>query len=385
MRGLGVIVVVGTSVAVSVLMYQRLGNTSSMQVQFLAQTGSIILPNGATVNERIAPALQSGADPRTAVAQANAAANAEAQQEAASIQKLLPQLVARLEQDPTDVQGWLLLARTYMNIGEFEKAEEALITLNEIDDTNPELVIMMAEANALQNQGNLTGKPQELIQKALEIDPTHQRGQLLLALSFQQEGAHPEAIELLERLQSNPDLSPEGANNIKQMIAQSLSIMNEPENPEENAPIIAANNNSRPSSDTDETVDSNPESEAPSPTLVVVVELSEEAKEAASDNDSVFVFAVASNGPPMPLAAVRLSVSDLPTSVVLDNSQAMIPNMTLSTFPSVTVGARVSSSGDAIAKTGDWFGEQTNVPTTDTNAETAANNKIQIIIDQQTP
>jgi len=231
-------------VAVSVLLYQRLGTTIAMQNQYLAQTGSVIMANGATVNERIAPALESGADPRAAVAQANAAASADADKQAASIAELLPQLEARLEQDPTDVQGWLLLARTYMNVGEFKKAEDALLRVNEIDDSNPELVIMLAEAGALQNQGDLTGEPQQLIRKALELDPTNQRGLLLLALSHQQSAEHEQAIEILETLRANPNLSAEGAANIQQMIGQSLAAMNVPEHEAANAPIIDANNGS---------------------------------------------------------------------------------------------------------------------------------------------
>ena len=390
MRGVGVFMILGTLVAVSVLLYQRLGTTIAMQNQYLAQTGSVIMANGATVNERIAPALESGADPRAAVAQANAAASADADKQAASIAELLPQLEARLEQDPTDVQGWLLLARTYMNVGEFKKAEDALLRVNEIDDSNPELVIMLAEAGALQNQGDLTGEPQQLIRKALELDPTNQRGLLLLALSHQQSAEHEQAIEILETLRANPNLSAEGAANIQQMIGQSLAAMNVPEHEAANAPIIDANNGSTNSgSATDSSANSSADSatdasansdSAAGPSLSVSVELSEQAKAAAGDDDSVFIFAVASNGPPMPLAAIRLSVTDLPTTVVLDSSQAMIPNMTLSTFPSVTVGARVSSSGDAIAKTGDWFGEQTDVSTTDDSADA-----IEIVIDQQTP
>lgn len=378
MRGMGVLVILGTLVAVSVSLYQRLGTTVAMQNQFLAQTGSVILPNGATVNQQIATALESGADPRTAAAQVGAAT---AQPAAQSIEKLLPELEARLAENPDDVDGWLLLARTYMNVGEFKKAEDALLRLYEIDDTNPELIIMLAESGALQKQGDLTGKPQELIQKALELDPTNQRGLLLLALSYQQTAEHEKAIEILEALRSNPNLSAEGANNIQQMIAQSLSVISKTEDSVASAPITDANNGSSESNSAN-TASAQEAADVSGPSLSVSIELSEKAKAATSDADSVFVFAVASNGPPMPLAAVRISVADLPTTLVLDNTQAMIPNMTLSTFPSVTVGARVSSTGDAIAKPGDWFGEQINVSTVDNND---ADNALLILIDQQTP
>jgi cytochrome c-type biogenesis protein CcmH len=54
-------------------------------------------------------------------------------------------------------------------------------------------------------------------------------------------------------------------------------------------------------------------------------------------------------------------VKDLPLAFRLDDSMAMAPGMTLSSAPQLTVGARISKSGTAIAQPGDLSGEITGI------------------------
>ena len=81
-----------------------------------------------------------------------------------------------------------------------------------------------------------------------------------------------------------------------------------------------------------------------------------------SASDTLFVFARAASGPRMPLAIIRTSVSDLPLSFTLDDSMAMNPQMKLSKFQQVIVGARVSKSGNAMPQSGDLSGQSEVVP-----------------------
>lgn len=77
------------------------------------------------------------------------------------------------------------------------------------------------------------------------------------------------------------------------------------------------------------------------------VRLSERSKEIVLPTDTVFVFARAADGPPMPLAVLRRPVSDLPLDFLLNDSQSMSPGMKLSDFGEVVVTARISRSGIA--------------------------------------
>jgi cytochrome c-type biogenesis protein CcmH len=86
-------------------------------------------------------------------------------------------------------------------------------------------------------------------------------------------------------------------------------------------------------------------------------------KDKVSPDDTLFIYARAVQGPRMPLAIVRKRAADLPVTVTLDDSMAMSPAMTLSKFSQVTVGARVSKSGQAMPASGDLQGSVSPVGT----------------------
>jgi cytochrome c-type biogenesis protein CcmH len=86
------------------------------------------------------------------------------------------------------------------------------------------------------------------------------------------------------------------------------------------------------------------------------VELAAALAAKAAPTDTLFVFARAAQGPRMPLALIKRSVKDLPLEFALDDSMAMMPNLKLSNFSSVVIGARVSKAGDAMPASGDLQG-----------------------------
>ena len=89
--------------------------------------------------------------------------------------------------------------------------------------------------------------------------------------------------------------------------------------------------------------------------LTVRVELAAALKDKVKPDDTVFIFARASNGPPMPLAAKRVTVAQLPIEVELSDADAMMPQMKLSDFTEVQLVARVSRAGQPTH--GEWIGQ----------------------------
>jgi cytochrome c-type biogenesis protein CcmH len=87
--------------------------------------------------------------------------------------------------------------------------------------------------------------------------------------------------------------------------------------------------------------------------IAVNVTLDPKFKDSVGPNDTLFVFAKAAHGPPMPLAITRLRAAQLPASLTLTDAMGMVPGLTLSRFPQVVVGARISKSGNATPQRGD--------------------------------
>jgi cytochrome c-type biogenesis protein CcmH len=106
----------------------------------------------------------------------------------------------------------------------------------------------------------------------------------------------------------------------------------------------------------DNTADCTEPSVAPSDStrIIVNVSLDPKLKARVLPGDTLFVFAKAAYGPAVPLAIARLTAAQLPTSVTLTDAMSMMPNLTLSKFPQVVLGARISKSGNAVAQSGDF-------------------------------
>ena len=91
--------------------------------------------------------------------------------------------------------------------------------------------------------------------------------------------------------------------------------------------------------------------------LTIKVSLDSKLLLRSKPESTLFIYAKAASGPPMPLAAKRLTVADLPVQVTLSDSDAMLPQLKLSGFDQIVVGARVSKSGQAVGQPGDFYGE----------------------------
>lgn len=272
-----------------------------------------------------------------------------------SIADLADKLAAKLENDPQNLEGWTMLARTYDVLERYADAASAYEMARSLAPEDPELMVNLAEAMAMSNDGNLAGAPRTLIDQAIATAPRHGKALWYAGMSRFQTGTEfREAVDYWMQLLVQLDESTEPYMQVAEIIREAAA------NGGFEAPL-AAQIDTLPQIQAPPMMTQATPSEPAAPvgeaSIKVVVRLAGELTDKVEAGDTLFVYAKAVAGPPMPLAIVRVTAADLPLEAVLDDSQAMMPAMRLSNFEQVTVGARISKSGQAIAQPGDIYGE----------------------------
>ena len=292
------------------------------------------------------------------MATATTAPDASHQMTPEQLDGMVQQLAARLDKEPQNVEGWVILARTYYTMRKFPEAAAAYEKLTLLVPNEPDLLADYADALAMSQGRDLSGRPFELVQAALKIDPTHWKALAMAGTAAFDRKDYKGAVDYWERLRSSqPADSP-----IVQSIAVSINEARKLGGLPPSAAVAAAPQKAAPAampsqSATAPAAGASKSAAAPTGTTVGgVVNLSDAIKAKASPTDTVFIFARPAEGSRMPLALTQVKVSELPAKFTLDDTMAMSQDMKLSTVPSVIVGARVSKSGRPMPSSGDLEG-----------------------------
>ena len=191
------------------------GNTFAYSVALFVPVGAIVfylfVGNPKGLNPATAPATM----PSTSSEQPGpmAQGSMSQQQIAANIDKLAD----RLKQNPNDAQGWTMLARSYMMQERFSDAASAYEKLTALNANDADAWADYAEALALANGQSLAGKPTEAINRALQINPKHQKALDLSGSAAYQAGDYGKAIEQWQKLLK---LLPPGSDELKTITEQ---------------------------------------------------------------------------------------------------------------------------------------------------------------------
>ena len=254
------------------------------------------------------------------------------------ISRMVAGLAARMKNNPNDAQGWLMLGRSYKYLQQYPEAADAFAQAYRLLGDQAEVLLSYADALAMANDGRLSGKPAELVFKALALEPNNMTGLWLGGMAKAEAGDVTGAVQLWRKLEASLPPGSEAQQEIQTLMANIESRKPE-EQPTETAPQG----------------------------IEVEVSLAPELQPKIGPEHTVFIYAQALSGPKMPLAIVRKQVSDLPLTVNLNDSMAMMPEMKLSRFDEVKLIARISKSGNATQQPGDLIGVIESVALDDRN------------------
>jgi len=295
---------------------------------------------------------------------ASALAEAATEQAAApNLDQIVENLASKLQADPNNLEGWVLLGRTHRSMGNLDAALSAFdraLKLNADD----ELILARAEVLAAKNQGRFDGEPWRVIREVLQRDPQNYAALLLAGSASYANNRYADALEFWQRarLRLSAD-HPDVPNLIEAMSTVQAKLKN-PTTPSstpaaqgaQGAPSASASGSAASGTAPAAPVASAAGGAVSALNVSGQVRLSAALKSQTSPTDVVFVYAVPANGERMPLALLKTTVAQLPLSFTLDDSSAMLPDRKLSGASQVLVKARISKSGNAIPQSGDWEG-----------------------------
>lgn len=254
------------------------------------------------------------------------------------ITAMVERLSLRLQENPNDGAGWLMLARSYAVLGRYPESAAAFGRAVSLLPPDAQNYADFADIIAMSQGKRLAGDPEKLVQRALEIDPRNVKA---LALSGTIAFDRQDYGQAIREWQKVLALVPEDS-------AAAAGIQGSIRDAENRMAISGkqATGTAKAAGDTP----------AAAAKLSGTVELDPKLRSAIKPGDTLFVFARAVNGPKMPVAMLRAKAEEVPMNFTLDDSMAMAPQFKLSTVGQVVVGARISKSGDALARAGDLEG-----------------------------
>lgn len=253
---------------------------------------------------------------------------------AADVETLVERLAQRMQAQPDDPAGWALLGRAYAGMQRFDAARDAYARAAALLPDDPQLLADYADALAMTQGQRLAGEPEQLVLRALQSDPDNLKALALAGSAAMERGDFRAAVAHWTRARRVAPPGSPFASGLDDSLREARAAAGLAPEPVATAPAGTGVGSMR-----------------------VKVSLSPALAAQVLPGDTLFVFARAAEGPRMPLAIARRSASELPLELTLDDSMAMSPQLRLSAFERVVVGARVSRSGNATPQPGDLEGQ----------------------------
>lgn len=272
------------------------------------------------------------------------------------IQTMVQRLEQKLQENPENPEGWMMLARSYTALGQYPEAAVAYANAASLQPGNAQLLADYADALAMANGRTLQGEPEDIIKKALQADPKNLKALALAGSVAFERRDYAGAISHWQKILELVPPDSQAANSVNASLQEARALSGEQPAAAQGAVTAAAGGGS----------------------VSGTVQLDPSLKGRVSDTDTVFIFARFADGRRgPPLAITRKTVKDLPLNFTLDDSMAMMPAFNLTSAGEVVVGARVSKSGNASPQPGDLEGFSVPVKVGATNLQISVASMVQ--------
>ena len=267
---------------------------------------------------------------------------------------LLAELKLRLEQNPTDREGWAILANAMMSLGEYAQAVDAYEKLYALTSDDAEVLVGYADALTMAEEGALNDRVITLLDRALKIDPEQPQALWLAGMAAEARGDLPRALEHWHRLKPALHADSQAQSELQALIdrvtelaiSRGLAVKDHPQTVQRlNRPAAPV-------------------------TLTVRIEIAPALATQIESSHTLYVYARSNAGDRIPVAAVRRSAGELPLELVLDDRSSLMGTSVLSDYNTVTLSAHISRTGDAIRQPGDLASESIPVDLTTTDTIT---------------
>ncbi|MFZ2971752.1 MAG: c-type cytochrome biogenesis protein CcmI [Ferribacterium limneticum] len=126
------------------------------------------------------------------------------------IDEMVTSLAAKMQANPDNMPGWLMLARSYKSLGRYDEAVQAFAKAESAINDDPDQLASYAETIAMANGKGITDKALKLIERALKVDPKHGHSLFLAGAAAMEAGDNKKGIAywepLLEQVEPGSDI-----------------------------------------------------------------------------------------------------------------------------------------------------------------------------------
>ncbi len=245
------------------------------------------------------------------------------------VEKMVAEFAIKMEKDPSNLKGWAMLARSYRILGRNEDAAKAYARAGNFIDSDPQLLADYADVLATNANGSFAGKPLQLINQALKLDPNNLMALWLSGTAAYGSGNYKSAVQTWEKLAKQIPPDTDEARAIQGSIAEARSKGGLASATAAPAPIASSGKS-----------------------ISGKIELSADIKSKIQPGDIVMVIA-RKPGERMPVAVLKVAATNFPLSFVLNDSLAMNPSAPLSQLSEASIEVRISKTGMAKPEAGD--------------------------------